>query len=266
MIRFGFVLALLVGVTFALAAPAMAGAWTLRPGEGLALVTGTASRANRGFDGDWRSGAAARTDKFELQAWLEYGLGERFTAIVSTGLQHLAIAAPVDASRTGLGYSEFGGRFGLFENATSVVSVQATMRMPGTFDDSNPAAIGYANTEYDLRALFGTSFSIAGRSAFIDLQVAQRARAGDPPDEFRADLTFGLRLQPRWLLLAQSFNVISQGGSAPSFPAYEYHKLQLSAVYDVAPNWALQFGAFTTYAGRNSLQENGAVFSVWYRF
>ena len=67
------------------------------------------------------------------------------------------------------------------------------MRVPGTNDTSNPAAIGYTGDETDVRALSATSFSFGGMPAFVDLQLAQRFRADAPPNEFRADVTFGVR-------------------------------------------------------------------------
>ena len=48
--------------------------------------------------------------------------------------------------------------------------------------------------------------------------------------------------------------------------SYNYHKLQLSVVYDLTPQWAIQAGAFTTFAGRNALQENGILLGTWYKF
>jgi hypothetical protein len=102
--------------------------------------------------------------------------------------------------------------------------------------------------------------------AFVDLEVAQRQRGDGAPNEFRADGTLGVQVMPRWLLLAQSFNVISEGTGSPIFGSYEYYKFQLSAVYALTPTWSLQGGGFTTYAGRNALQENGAIFGVWHRF
>lgn len=48
-------------------------------------------------------------------------------------------------------------------------------------------------------------------TAFIDLDAAQGLLSAGAPDEFHADFTFGLRAAPRWLLLIQSFNVISEG-------------------------------------------------------
>jgi hypothetical protein len=181
-------------------------------------------------------------------------------------LQHVDIGAPVDAQRTGLGYSEFGGRVRLFQGDSWVVSGQTTLRVPGTFDRSNPAALGYTDTQVDVRALVGYAFKLGAWPAFLDVQMAQRFSLGWQPDEFRADITFGVRPAPKWLLLAQSFNVVSEGAGTWGFPAYDYYKLQLSGVYSVTPKLSLQLGAFTTYTGRNALQDNGLLMGAWYRF
>ena len=102
--------------------------------------------------------------------------------------------------------------------------------------------------------------------AYVDVQLAQRFRSAGPPNEFRADFTLGMRPVPQWLLLAQSFNVFSEGAGGPFFPSYDYHKLQLGVAYDLTPQWSLMAAAFTTFSGRNALQEDGATIGAWYRF
>jgi hypothetical protein len=150
--------------------------------------------------------------------------------------------------------------------ANWVLSGQATVRVPGTVDNGNPAAVGYTGFDADLRALFGASFALGGLPAFVDVQLAQRFRTGGPPSEARLDLTFGLRTAEQWLILVQQFNVVSEGAGRAPFTSNNYHKLQISVVYDLAPQWSLQGGGFTTFAGRNALQENGVIAGVWYRF
>lgn len=249
-------------------APGLAfpGAWTLPEGEGLAALIGTWSNAGRAFYAAGNLATTPQTDKFELQGLFEYGVTDRFTVMLLPGLQHLDIAPPVGAQRTGLGYFELGGRYRLFNGPSWVVSAQATLRAPGVFEPINPAAIGYSDPEVDLRVLFGKSGTVAGWPVFADLQLGQRFRVGTPPDEFRADVTFGLRPLPAWMLLLQSFNVFAEGSSLPVFPDYRYHKLQVSIVHDLTPAWSIQLGGFSTVAGHNALQENGMLLGTWYRF
>ena len=246
----------------ALPSTASAGAWTLPAGAGQIMLTTTTGTSDHLFG----FGSIPRYNKTEMQALIEYGFTDRFTGILIPGLQHVDIAAPISAERTGLGYTELGGRYKVFQGDAWVVSGQATVRVPGTRDSSNPAAVGYTDFETDVRALFGYSFAVGSWPAFIDLQLAQRFRAGTPPDELRFDATFGVRPAPRWLVLAQSFNVMSEGAGGPPFGRYDYYKFQLSGVYELTADWSVQAGAFTTYAGSNALQENGLIFGAWYRF
>jgi hypothetical protein len=242
----------------------------LPDGTGQWLTTLTAASATSYLEGSAGLASTPRYNKDELSALVEYGVTDRLTAIFDPGLQHIDIAAPTSAERTGLGYTEFGGRYAFLESQdrTWVLSGQATLRIPGTTDTSNPAAIGYTDVESDLRILLGHSFTVAGRQAFFDLEAAERVRTAGLPSEFRADGTFGLWATPRWLLLAQSFNVVSEGAGNPAYTggSYDYEKLQLSAVYKLTPVWSLQGGGYVTYAGRNSLQENGLVLGVWRQF
>lgn len=246
---------------------AWAGAWTLPEGIGQWLVTFTGSSATNYFNGSGGLAPGPRYNKDELSALIEYGLTDRLTGILNPGLQHVDIGAPVSASRTGLGYTEFGARYGFIEEPTWVVSGQATLRIPGTDQTSNPAAIGYTDVEADIRALLGHNFAVGDVPAFFDVQVAERVRTAGAPSEFRADGTLGVKVFPHWLLLAQSFNVVSEGPGVSIYGgSYDYEKLQLSVLYTVAPNWWLQGGGFSTYAGRNALQENGAIVGLWHQF
>jgi hypothetical protein len=243
-----------------------AGAWLMPEGGGQIVVTGAGSSATRVFDSAGHLQSTPRYNKTELQALMEYGVTDWLTAIAIPSLQHVDIGAPTDARRTGFGNSEFGARARVLQDSDWVLSAQGTVRVPGTLDTGNPAAVGYTGFDVDLRGLFGASFALGGLPAFVDVQVAQRFRTGGPPSEARIDLTFGLRTAQQWLLLAQQFNVISEGSGSAPFTSHNYHKLQLSVIYDLTPQWSLQGGAFTTFAGRNALQENGVITGVWYRF
>ena len=245
---------------------AWAGAWTLPQDTGQLLATFTAATATTVFTDSGLAGTP-RYNKDELHALFEYGLTDRLTAIVDPGLQHVDIAAPTSAERTGLGYTEFGARYGFFQSPAWVVSGQTTLLIPGTLQIANPAAVGYTDVEADIRALLGHSFQFGSTPAFFDVEIAERLRTAGYPSEFRAEGTLGLRLLPRWLLLIQSFNVISESSGISIFGgSYDYEKLQLSAVYALTDVWSLQFGGYTTYAGHNALQENGLVSGVWRQF
>ena len=255
-------------MTCALLIPAVAhaGAWLAPEGGGQVVVTTHAAFADRAYTSGWNTQATPAYSKVEAQALFEYGVTDWFTAIAMPTLQGIDIAAPTTARRGGFGYSDFGGRIRVLASGPWVISAQATIRVPGTRDSANPAAIGYTGIEVDARALVGVSFAVADMPAFVNVEAAQRFRNGAPPGEFRADLTFGVRPWARWLFMAQSFSVIAESAGAPPFTRYAYHKLQLSAAYDLTRSLTLQVGGYATYAGTNALQESGALLGAWYRF
>jgi hypothetical protein len=248
------------------ATAAFAGAWTLDEGTGQLLVTSTAMQASTLFSTGNALQPIPHYNKDESQALIEYGVTNWFTAMFAPSLQHVDIDPPFAGARSGLGYTDIGGRARIWSDASWVVSGQVVFRIPGTFDNTNPAAIGYTDPEVDLRGLVGYSFKAGTLPAFVDVEVAQRFRIGGPPDEFRTDVTFGIHPADKWLLLAQSFNVTSEGAGTWGFGSFGYYKLQLSAVYEVTTSLSLQLGGYSTYWGRNALQENGLVVGAWYKF
>jgi hypothetical protein len=245
---------------------AFAGAWTLDQGTGQLIVTNTAMQATSLFSTGYALQPAARYNKDEAQALIEYGVTNWFTAIFAPSLQHVDIAPPFGGERSGLGYTDLGGRARIWSDASWVVSGQITLRIPGTYDQANTAAIGYTDAEIDVRGLAGYSFKVGTMPSFIDVAIAQRFRIGGPPDEFRTDITLGVHATDKWLLLAQSFNVTSEGAGTWGFGSFGYYKFQLSAVYQLTTALSLQLGGYSTYWGRNALQENGLVTGVWYKF
>src|SRR6185437_1747643 len=154
MLRVALRASLRLGLAFAPSA-ASAGAWTLPEGHGQIVATSAVSEADKTFDNDGRPQASPRYNKFELQALMEYGMRDWLTVIISPGLQHVDIAPPNDASRTGFGTSEFGARARLMQGSDWVFSGQTTVRVPGTFKPGNPAAVGYTGFDFDVRGLFG---------------------------------------------------------------------------------------------------------------
>jgi protein XagA len=245
---------------------AFAGAWTLDEGKGDLIVTTTAMQASSLFSTGYALQPIPHYNKDESQALIEYGVTNWFTAMFAPSLQHVDIDPPFGGTRTGLGYTDLGGRARIWSDASWVVSGQITLRIPGTYDNTNTAAIGYTDPEVDVRGLAGYSFKVGTMPSFFDFEVAQRFRIGGPPDEFRTDVTLGVNVNDKWLLMAQSFNVTSEGAGTWGYGSFGYYKLQLSAVYALTTSLSLQLGGYSTYWGRNALQENGLVLGAWVKF
>lgn len=261
--------ALAVGAYVAAAAGAMdarAGAWTQPAGQGQIVLGGTFTRADRLFDASGRLVPTADYRKFELPAHLEYGATDWLTLIAAPALLAISTGQPATDDYSGIGHSEAGARARLWQGGRSVASLQGTLRLPGASDPRAPAQAGQTDVQADLRLLAGHGFSLGrGWTGFVNGEIGYRFRDG-PPDEYRLDVTLGLRPTPRWLLLAQSFNTLAARGGRAGPGRGSASKLQLSVVRDLTVRWAVQLGTIATIAGEDALVEYGVVAAIWYRF
>lgn len=245
-------------------AAAHASAWTQPQGQGQIIVTGVYSNSDKGFDTDGDSVDIDDYTKIEAYALIEYGVTDDLTVMATPSFSHVEVDSGDET--TGLGYTEIGARYRLAHGGSGVLSVQGSFRIPGKKRRDSIAQIGATDSEIDLRALAGTGFKLGSREGFLDVQGGYRIRNGGPPNEFRLDATIGLRPAEKLLVLAQSFNVRSDGDGRGIFTRYRYSNLYLSAVYDVDPKWSIQFGGLATVSGRNALRERGLLAGLWRKF
>jgi hypothetical protein len=245
-------------------AAALASAWTWPEGAGQAILSLDAGAGD--FGGRTTTGAAARETRFETSLDVEYGLYDWLTAFVEGGLERYAVAAPVDDSYRGLDYSAAGLRARLFSSQSLVWSVQGTALVPGAQEPWRPAQAGNTGFDSDWRTLVGSSFVLGSWQSFADASLGYRTRAGGPPDEWRADLTFGVHPRPDLTIMLQSFNAVSNGSGTPLFPAEQTMIVEPSLVYDLNKDWSAQVGIYTTLKAVNANRERGIVVALWRRF
>jgi hypothetical protein len=250
----------------ALDSPACAGAWLQPRGKGLLILSTTMLSSGRAFDAGGNAVAIPRYEKFEVGAWLEYGLTDHMTLLFRPQFRSVDIAAPVDAHHAGPGYTALGARIGLWSNRDAVFSFQSMLRIPGSRNENDPAQAGSTEMEEDIRLLFGHSFRLGAWPAFVDTEFAYRFRGGDAPDEIRSDVTFGVRPRPDMMVLAQAFSTFSHGKSRGYYATGWEEKAALSIVWDVAADWSVQVGGVATIAGSNTLRERGGFLAIWKRF
>jgi len=260
------VAALGFAVLLAFVGSARSAAWTHPQGRGEIIAVGRFSQGTRYFDAKGKLVPHPGYEKFDLPILIEHGLTDRVTLVAIPRLQRIAVAGPDIALYEGLGHADLGLRARVWRSGGSVLSLQGTARMPGAQSKADPAQVGLTDPEADLRLLYGRSFMVGAWPAFLDLQLGYRIRSGEPADEMRADLTFGLRPRPRWLVLLQAFSVMSVGAAELPFTHGQSHKVAASLVYDFAERWSLQVGGFATLAGRDALREQGVLAGIWYRY
>lgn len=252
------------GVAVLLAAgagPAAAQAFTQEKGHGRVISSLLWSASDKGFDDDGKVVDIADYRKTEVYFLAEYGLTDDLTLLVTPSLRDVSVDGGSDSS--GLGYTDVGARYALVRSGGLVVSAQGLARFPGQKRRDVLAQVGSTDMEYDLRGQAGYSF---GAGSFAILEGGYRLRSGEPPNAFNIDATLGIRAAPRLLLLASSYNAISDGRGRGVFAPYRYHNVYLSGAYDVSRHVTVQLGVSGTVAGRNALRERGLVGGLWYRF
>ena len=252
-----------------LATAASAGVWTQPKGQGEAYLTTSYSHSSKGYASDGRVVDIGRYDKVLIDLMIEYGLTDHTTVFVKPELRAVDVKAPGGATQhsRGLGMSEAGVRHRFETQGPWLVSVQASGFVPGSSNErTNIAQAGATDPEADIRILAGRNLPLPGEGGFVDLQGGYRLRDGNPPNEFRADLTLGWRPRPKVLLYAQSFNTWADGDGGGFYDYYQYHNVALNSAFTIAPKVTLQAGVFATAGGRNALRERGVTVGVWRRF
>lgn len=239
-------------------------AFVQRQGEGRVIVTAIYSDSDRAFNANGRSVPILGYEKVELYAAGEYGLTDDLTLLLTPSYRSVSVAGDVDTR--GLNFVEAGARYRIGEAGGTTFSLQGTVRVPGATRRDALGQVGNVATEIDLRGQAGAGFGPNGAAGFVIGELGYRIRTEDPPDEFHADLTLGLHLAPRWTLIANSYNTISNGRGRGVFTDYRYHNLYLGLVHDVSPTVAVQAGGLATLAGKNALRERGLFGGFWLRF
>ena len=242
--------------------PAEASAFLEPPGSGQIISELSFSNSNRYYDGHGRLLPVASYRKFELSSYIEYGVVPRVAIILQPSADHIETGGLQPAHYTGVGTTDVGLKFGLYEAPGVAFSFQTTVRAP-PIRDGSPALVGNRDAEADIRFLAAKGGIIAGYETFVDVEAAYRTRGDGWANEVHVDLTLGVRPIPRILLLAQLFNVIATG-TAPQHTSWS--KFQGSVVYDLDPAWSVVAGGFVTVAGRDAGRELGPLVAVWYRF
>jgi len=241
---------------------ALADGFTQPAGHGQVIVTTIYSNSAKGLNaaGD----AVDRDDyhKTEIYVAAEYGVTDDLTLIATPSLRFVSIDNA--DSTSGLGYTELGARYRLVNKDGFVFSLQGTGRIPGARRQDVVAQIGSTNYEIDTRAQVAYSF---GKGHFISASGGYRVRYDDPANEWKLDVTLGLRVAPKFMVMAFSSNTFADGKGRGIFAQdFRYHNLFLTGAYDLTDRITIQAGVMGTVAGVNALRERGGTVGLWYKF
>jgi hypothetical protein len=156
--------------------------------------------------------------------------------------------------------TQIGVQQHLWNDDTRVFSAQLSALLAG---DSTLSSGG---TDLEARGLFGQSFELFDRPAYVDIELAYRWRANDFADQAKPEATLGISAREDLLVMAQYFGTITTNDGATHYFEGEQHKGQLSGMYRFSENLGLQFGAFATFDGRDTPAERGLFAALWFDY
>lgn len=211
--------------------------------------------------------------KAEFTPLVEVGASHDLTIGVSPSLQHLtAIDGNGFATNWGLASTDIYFRYKLWEQGSSVFSVQPLVKISGVYDEGDRVSLGAQQFDYEMRGLFGHSFQHNYRWQYLNMEAAYRKRLEAPGDEFMADLTMGYRFYRDMIIMPQIFSVFAVGNSdnadiiSTNSNDYDLVKLQLSFVQEINKTDSVQLGLYSHYYSRNTGGGGGMLVSFWKSF
>ncbi len=245
-------------------ATAHAGAWPQPAGTTSLITKLTATGAPQAFDLTGKLRAGAGFKKTELEIYAEHGLRESITLVGKANVQDTIAGAQ---RQSGLATWELGARARVWTfDDLSLLSVQASVLLPGREHDKTTPLLTSGHADYDLRLLRGTPGTFFDIPGFNDIQLAYRHRGGGPADELRLDVTYGFDLTEKWLVMLQSQTVTSIGNSRAPFTSYRSQKLQASLRWQFDESHHVEIGGLRTIAGAQTVRETGAFVALWSTF
>lgn len=249
-----------------MAGPASAAAWTVPRHHWQSFTSVIYSDASRSYDAHGDASWPETFHRILLTTDTEYGLTNRVTLLVRTETADVHVQDALTPHTTAFDNAvEAGARWRLGRGILApydVLSLEVTGRKAGAFNFAYSADAHSGGEDAGFRLLYGRGFKLGGRTGFIDLQAGYRFLSAPRPDQTVVDLTAGLWLDRRWMLMAQSFNVIGSGATPP-YRFFRMHKMEMSAVFRIKRGWAIQAGGFLSPAGINALDERGVQISLW---
>lgn len=248
---------------------ARAAAWTVPKGHWQSFTSAIYSDANRSYDAHGDASWPETFRRILLTTDTEYGLTNRATLFVRTETAYVHVQDALTPSTTAYDNAiEAGARWLIHRGLLAkydVLSLEVSGRKAGAFNFAYSADAHAGGEDAGFRLLYGRGFQLGKRAGFVDLQAGYRFLSAPRPDQTVVDLTTGLWLDRRWMLMAQSFNLVSSAATPP-YRFFRMHKLQLSTVVRIHRGWSLQAGGFLSPTGINALNERGVQLSLWNEF
>ncbi len=235
--------------------------WTAKPGGWFLSNTVSVGR----FPDRFSPQAGAYRNELQKLDWglyAVYGLREGLSVGLGQGYARLRDRreGAIQAESRGFGATGMFVMKRLTQGRHGILSAQVRGDFPILFDTTARPALGPLRPEAEARLLYGNGFGLGDTRGFVSASVgAAPIRSGQ--DELRYDLTVGVDLGSRAMLLVQSFNVHSLPGAGET--GYSASKLGAGLLWRATPSVGVIGGYYGGIAGKNSARERTISLGLW---
>jgi len=259
-----------------LASQCHAGAWTQGKGKFYERFGVNRYFADQQFDSNGNREDFSSNGKYSenyLSNYIEYGLTDRITLI--NALYYKACQKKddqTDVKADGLGDVDLGAKFKLYDGSLGVFSVQGLTKIPGDYDSSDKLPLGAGQYDFETRVLYGRSlYPFPG---YCNFEVGYRWRMGDPADEFRYLIEFGVditkslygRVKLDGTLSMNNGNKLSTSGNPTVNNNFDLGKLETALGYKLTDGWMLEVVYTPEIYGRNTSSGATYALAIAYQF
>jgi protein XagA len=251
----------------------LAGAWTVDAGNLYYRMAFNCYLANDQFSMEHETRGFKEFNDMNVSSYVELGLTDRFTLINSLYYKWIEKEDNLGTTdSSGLGDIDLGIKGKIWEGPWGIVSTQGLVKIPGLYDDDGSLPLG--NGQYDLewRLLYGRSLYpfIPG---YCNFEVGYRWRRGDPSDEFRYLVEFGVdfrkdlygRIKLDGIASMQNGNALDASGNPSATNSFDLGKLDIALGYKLTSAWGLELGCSPEIYGKNTTQGVTYTFAVTYQ-
>lgn len=205
---------------------------------------------------------------YNISNYFEFGLTDDLTVINALTYKWLKDDNDLRTTRGyGLGDVDLGVRYKMMDNNVGILSAQALVKIPGPYDRNDPLPLGNGQFDGELRLLYGRSLYPL-LPAYGNLEIGYRWRAGDPSDEFRYLVEFGVdvtrslygRLKLDGIYSIDNGNKLGNDGNPTTTNNFDLGKLDVTLGYKVTPAWGIEATYTPALYGQNTAA--GATYSL----
>ncbi len=206
---------------------------------------------------------------FNVSNYFEYGITSRFTFINTLYYKWLQKEEDLeDFSSDNFGDMDIGVKGKVAEGPWGIASVQALVKVPGTYRNNDELPPGNGQGDFELRGLYGKSLwpYIPG---YCNFELGYRWRYGDPSNELRYLVELGMDLGRDFYGRIKLDGILSMDDNGGEFdtssnPAaansFDLGKLDLALGYKITRAWGLEICYTPEIYGKNTT--SGATYTL----